>query len=71
MVTKSGGNRVSASAYSYRRDDSFNSRNYFGQKPGDKTQAGFTLGGPIVENRFFAFGGGHHREVLGGRPRND
>ena len=57
MVTKSGGNRVSASAYSYRRDDTFNSQNYFGQKPGDKTQAGFTLGGPIVQNRFFVFGG--------------
>src|SRR6478735_6366324 len=47
MVTKSGGNSVSASAYSYRRDDTFNSQNYFGQKPGNKTQAGFTVGGPI------------------------
>ena len=35
----------------------FNSANFFGQKPGDKTQAGFTLGGPIIKNKFFVFGG--------------
>src|SRR6185295_2788846 len=57
MVTKSGSNSISGSAYTYRRDDSFNTANYFGQKPGDKTQAGFTLGGPIIRNKFFAFGG--------------
>jgi hypothetical protein len=49
IVTKSGSNQVTASAYDYRRDDSFNSANYFGQKPGDKTQAGFTAGGPNRE----------------------
>ena len=57
MVTKSGGNSVSASAYAYRRDDGFNSQNFFGQKPGDRTQSGFSGGGPIVKNRFFVFGG--------------
>ena len=57
MVTKSGGNSVSASAYAYRRDDGLNSQNFFGQKPGDRTQSGFSGGGPIVKNRFFVFGG--------------
>ena len=57
IVTKSGSNRVTASAYDYRRDDRFNTENYFGQKPGGKTQAGVTAGGPIVKNRVFAFGG--------------
>ncbi len=57
MVTKSGGNSVSASAYAYRRDDGFNSQNFFGQKPGDRAQSGFSGGGPIVKNRFFVFGG--------------
>jgi Carboxypeptidase regulatory-like domain/TonB-dependent Receptor Plug Domain len=57
LVTKSGSNRVSASGYGYRRDDGFNSKNFFGQKPGDKTQSGFSGGGPIVKNRFFVFGG--------------
>jgi carboxypeptidase family protein/TonB-dependent receptor-like protein len=57
MVTKSGTNRFSASAYDYRRDDALNAENYFGQKPGNKTQAGLTAGGPIVRNRVFVFGG--------------
>ena len=42
MVTKSGGNRISASAYDYRRENSLNTANYFGQTPGNKTQAGVT-----------------------------
>src|SRR2546425_5470280 len=57
IVTKSGSNTITASAYDYRRDDRFNTANYFGQKPGNKTQAGFTAGGPIVKNRVFVFGG--------------
>src|SRR5262249_59911252 len=57
MVTKSGSNQLTASGYDYRRDDRLNTANYFGQKPGDKTQAGLTAGGPIVKNRFFVFGG--------------
>src|SRR5262245_21413704 len=57
MVTKSGTNRFSASAYDYRRDDALNAENYFGQKPGNKTQAGVTAGGPLVRNRAFVFGG--------------
>src|SRR6185436_290372 len=47
----------SMSAYDYRRNDSLNSKNYFGQKPGDKTQAGVTAGGPILKDRVFIFGG--------------
>jgi hypothetical protein len=57
IVTKSGSNQITASGYDYRRDDRFNTANYFGQTPGDKTQAGLTAGGPIVKNRFFVFGG--------------
>src|SRR3954465_11693641 len=45
IVTKSGSNRPTATAYAYRRDDSFNTANFFGQKPGDKSQSGFTAGG--------------------------
>jgi carboxypeptidase family protein/TonB-dependent receptor-like protein len=57
IVTKSGTNRFTTSAYDYRRDDALNAENYFGQKPGNKTQAGATAGGPIVRNRAFVFGG--------------
>jgi hypothetical protein len=55
IVTKSGSNRVTASAYDYRRDDRFNTENYFGQKPGNKTQAGVTGGGPIIKVGSHAF----------------
>jgi carboxypeptidase family protein/TonB-dependent receptor-like protein len=57
MVTKSGTNSFNGSAYDYWRDDSMNSKNFFGQKPGNKTQAGVTAGGPIVRDRMFLFGG--------------
>src|SRR2546425_565839 len=57
IVTKSGSNRAAGSGYDYVRNERFESANYFGQKPGDRTQAGFTGGGPLVRNRFFMFGG--------------
>jgi hypothetical protein len=57
IVTKSGSNRLSASAYDYIRNTSIEAANYFGQKPGDRKQAGFTLGGPAVRNKVFLFGG--------------
>jgi carboxypeptidase family protein/TonB-dependent receptor-like protein len=57
IVTKSGSNRLAGSAYDYMRDTSYEAANYFGQKPGDRKQAGVTLGGPAVKNRAFFFGG--------------
>jgi Carboxypeptidase regulatory-like domain/TonB-dependent Receptor Plug Domain len=57
IVTKSGSNRLTGSAYDYIRSQKAEAENYFGQKPGDRTQAGATGGGPIVRNRFFVFGG--------------
>ena len=57
IVTKSGSNRSSGSAYDYLRNTGTESANYFGQKPGDRTQAGATGGGPLMHDRFFIFGG--------------
>jgi hypothetical protein len=57
IVTKSGSNRSSGSAYDYVRNTGTESANYFGQKPGDRTQAGATGGGPLMHDRFFIFGG--------------
>jgi len=57
IVTKSGSNRTSGSAYDYVRNTGTESANYFGQKPGDRTQAGATGGGPLMHDRFFVFGG--------------
>jgi Carboxypeptidase regulatory-like domain/TonB dependent receptor-like, beta-barrel/TonB-dependent Receptor Plug Domain len=57
IVTKSGSNRLTGSAYDYIRQESYETANFFGQKPGERTQAGVTGGGPIVKNKVFAFGG--------------
>src|SRR5436190_4156343 len=57
IVTKSGSNQPTGSGYDYVRSQKAEAENYFGQKPGDRTQAGATGGGPIVRNRFFVFGG--------------
>jgi carboxypeptidase family protein/TonB-dependent receptor-like protein len=57
IVTKSGTNRLTGSAYDYVRRESFEKANYFGQKPGKRNQAGATGGGPIAKNKVFVFGG--------------
>jgi hypothetical protein len=56
IVTKSGTNRFTGSAYDYFRNTNLEAENYFGQKPGNRKQAGFTLGGPAVKNKVFLFG---------------
>src|SRR5215510_4725081 len=57
IVTKSGTNRLTGSAYDNFRSQKAEAENYFGQKPGDRTQAGAAGGGPIVRNKAFVFGG--------------
>lgn len=63
LVTKSGGNNFSGSAYYYLQNKAFNSNEFFLQEAGvekpraDRTEAGGTFGGPIVKNKFFFFGG--------------
>ena len=56
MVTRGGTNRFSGRAYTYFRDEKFNSRGHFlpasAPKPDERTlQAGFAIGGPIIKNR--------------------
>src|SRR5688572_15476126 len=63
LVTKAGGNKYNGSVYYYRQHKAFNSNEFFLEQSGnekpraDRTEAGFTLGGPIVKDRFFFFGG--------------
>jgi hypothetical protein len=56
MVTRGGTNDFSGRAYTYFRDDRFNTRGHFlpddAPKPDERTlQGGFALGGPIIRNR--------------------
>jgi len=57
IVTKSGTNRISGSAYEYLRDSSMARPNFFGQKVGNRNQSGATFGGPAMKNKVFFFGG--------------
>lgn len=63
LVTKSGGNSFNGSAYYYLQNKAFNSNEFFLEQSGnekpkaDRTETGFTLGGPIVKDKFFFFGG--------------
>ncbi len=63
LVTKSGGNKFNGSAYYYLQNKAFNSNEFFLKESGnekpkaDRTETGFTIGGPIVKERFFFFGG--------------
>jgi hypothetical protein len=60
VVTKSGTNRYSGSAYEYHRNDALDARNYFdslGKPDFHRNQFGGAVGGPIATNRTFFFVG--------------
>ena len=60
VLTKSGTNTFSGSAFEYHRNDALDSSNYFdaGEKPDfRRNQFGATLGGPIAKDRAFFFVG--------------
>ena len=63
LVTKSGGNSFNGSAYYYLQNKAFNSNEFFLEESGnekpraDRTETGFTIGGPVVKDKFFFFGG--------------
>jgi carboxypeptidase family protein len=60
-VSKYGGNQYHGQLYAFLTDSSLNADNFFdtsGKTPFTHTQAGLTIGGPIVQNRthfFFSF----------------
>ena len=60
VLTKSGSNRYSGSAYEYHRNDAFDAPNYFdslGKPDFTRNQFGGSVGGPIETNRAFFFFG--------------
>jgi hypothetical protein len=69
VLTKSGTNRLSGSAYEFHRNDTLDARNYFdvGGKPDfARNQYGVSVGGPLREDRLFYFAGYEGlRESLG------
>lgn len=69
LVTKQGGNEFNGTVYYYLQNKAFNSNEFFLQKSGnekpraDRTETGFTLGGPIKKNKIFFFGGYQHTDA--------
>ena len=60
VLTKSGTNQFSGSAFEFHRNDAMDARNFFdvGEKPDfHRNQFGGTVGGPIAANRAFFFAG--------------
>src|SRR5262245_25539476 len=60
VLTKSGSNRYTGSAYEYHRNDALDARNYFdslGKPNFHRNQFGGSLGGPIITDRAFFFVG--------------
>src|ERR1051326_5136200 len=58
-VTKSGTNEIHGDAFEFVRNDLFNARNFFATKNSTlkRNQYGGTLGGPVLKNKLFFFGG--------------
>ena len=58
VTLKSGTNQLSGSAFFFGNTESTNASDYFThlKAPTKFAQGGFTLGGPIVRNKFFFFG---------------
>ena len=61
VVTKSGSNTLSGSAWEFNRDDALQARNFFAPQSQPKpelkqNQFGVALGGPLLRNRLFGFG---------------
>jgi hypothetical protein len=58
---KSGSNTVHGTAYDFERNAGFDSRNFFNPPPNSKAlrlhQFGATVGGPVVRDKLFFFGG--------------
>ncbi|HJU42947.1 MAG TPA: carboxypeptidase-like regulatory domain-containing protein, partial [Vicinamibacterales bacterium] len=60
VITKSGSNTVSGSAFEFHRNDALDAKNYFdtaGKPPFTRNQFGVTIGGPLRRDSLFYFAG--------------
>ncbi|MCA1579028.1 MAG: carboxypeptidase-like regulatory domain-containing protein [Acidobacteria bacterium] len=72
LVTKTGANRFSGNVYYYLQNEKLNANDFIFNKEGidrpkaRRNEGGFTLGGPIVKDRFFFFGGYQYTNAITG-----
>jgi hypothetical protein len=59
IVTKSGTNAIHGDVFWFVRNTDLNANDFFSTSPDgqQRNQGGFTLGGPIIKNKLFLFGG--------------
>ena len=59
IVTKSGSNMFHGNVFEYVRNTALNANNFFSHAQDNlkRNQAGFTVGGPVLKNKLFFFGG--------------
>ena len=74
VVTRSGSNRFSGTAYEFFRNGAFDSRNYFAPESEDapdynRHQFGGSLGGPLARDRTFFFADYEHTRLREGITR--
>ena len=72
LITKQGGNSFNGSAYYYLQNEKLNANDFFFNKEGidrpkaRRNEAGFTLGGPIIKDKFFFFGSYQYTDAITG-----
>lgn len=72
LVTKTGSNKFNGNAYYYLQNEKFNANDYFFNKEGidrpkaRRNEGGFTIGGPIIKEKFFFFGGYQYTNAITG-----
>jgi len=63
LITRSGTNDINGSVYYFLQNEKLNANDFFYNRDGierpraRRNEGGFTIGGPIVKDRFFFFGG--------------
>jgi hypothetical protein len=63
LVTRSGGNKFNGAIYHYLQNEALNANDFFFNRDGierpkaRRNEGGFTIGGPVVKDKVFFFGG--------------
>ncbi len=65
VITRGGGNQLHGGALEFLRNDSLDARNFFAPQKGKLrfNDFGWNLGGPIIRNKLFFFGGEEWKKI--------
>jgi hypothetical protein len=72
LVTKQGSNKFNGGAYYYVQNEALNANDFFFNKAGidrpkaRRNEVGFTVGGPIIKEKFFFFGSYQYTDAITG-----